>query len=192
MIKAALVLLLALASPRYDASLFGPLNAESLSATYNELAAAPEGARVRMRIASPGGEAIPTLIWIEMAQDLKAARHLHVTCVGSVLVASAAALVLESAVCDERELNPGTILLFHQAYVLTEIDEDQRDELRALNRALAWIIGPRVGMSPDAYLAWTNGRDRWLAADIAVGLGFADRLTPPVRVSSGVAPRPAH
>lgn len=142
-----------------------------------QLMASPSDRPLRLRIASPGGNAIGTMVFIEIAKDLKHERGLRIICTGSVMVASAAAILFESEVCDERELEPGTILMFHAAY-LTGGNGSEADTsmLRSLNRALAYIVAPRLGMTPDQYLEWIKGQDRWLPADLAVELGFADRL----------------
>ena len=173
----AALFLLAAPSPRYDASIVGEMNGESLGGTMTQLLTAPVDRPVQLRIASPGGSAIATMVFIEMAKDLKHDRGLHVVCTGSVMVASAAALLFESPVCDERVLEPATIIMFHAAY-LTGGNGSHADTsmLDSLNRALAFMVAKRLGMTPDQYLEWIKGQDRWLAADLAVQLGFADRL----------------
>jgi ATP-dependent protease ClpP protease subunit len=99
------------------------------------------------------------------------------------MVASAAAIVFESPVCDERVLAPATIVLFHNATIRAEGKagqiKDDSDMLHALNFAIAALIAPRMGLTPDAYLAWVDGHDRWLNAESCVELRYADRLGEP-------------
>lgn len=184
MIAAALALLLTAGAPRYDVTLIGDMDGESLGGAMTQLMASPADRPVQFRIVSPGGNALATLVFIELATDVKQERGLHVVCTGSVMVASAAAILFESSVCDERVLAPATILLFHEAYYTSgpgkegEMD-DANSFLRALNRALAYVVAGRLHMTVDQYLAWIRGRDRSVTADVAVELGYADRLLAP-------------
>lgn len=165
---------------RYDASVLGPMTDESLAATYDELASAP-GPEVTLRINSPGGDSLATLLFIELVGDLKAQKGLHITCIGSTMVASAAAVLMESKVCDVRVLKPETVWLFHNGSLgevsgKAERIEDELVLLRALNRAMASIIAPRIAMTVDEYLAWVGDRDRWLTPDVCQELGIVDRV----------------
>lgn len=191
----AAVLLFATAAfagtPRYDVDVIGPMEGESLAGSFAQLLSAP-GPEVAMRINSPGGSVFTTLLFIDLARDEKAKRDLHVTCVGTVAVASAAALLFESEVCDVRVLEPATVVLFHgvsgSGGGKQEEQEDNAAFTRALNRSLAMIIAPRLQMTVDAYLAWIAGRDRTLTSDVCVELHVADR----VEVWRGhAAPKPA-
>lgn len=177
MIALLAALVLHTAPPRYDASLVGEMDGESLGGVMTQLMSSPTDRPLSLRITSPGGNAIATLVFIELVKDLKHERGLRIVCTGSVMVASAAALLFESEVCDERVLEPATIVLFHAAYLTNGSGhEDETAMLRALNRALAYVVSGRLHMTVDAYLAWIAGHDRWLSADVAVELGYADRL----------------
>ena len=184
MIRAAIVALLLAtmpAKPLYTASVLGPMDGESLAHTFEQLIAA-EGPEVTLRISSPGGEAITTLLFIEYVTELKANKGLHVTCVGTVMVASAAAILFESKVCDVRVLKPGTLVLFHEASTRAEGKHRDLQEtselLNSINRAIAEIVAPRLLMTPDEYLGWIAGHDRWSTDETAVESHIADRVEP--------------
>jgi ATP-dependent protease ClpP protease subunit len=88
------------------------MDGETLAEALGELQSiGPDATEARLRIFSGGGDAIATLLFIELVRDWKAERGLHIICVGSGMVASAAAIVFESRVCDERLLEPATVLL---------------------------------------------------------------------------------
>lgn len=181
MLAIVAALLLAVVPPRYDASIIGDMDGESLGGTMTQLMSSPSDRPVQLRITSPGGNALSTLVFIELVKDLKHEREMKIVCTGSVMVASAAALLFESSVCDERILEPATVMLFHAAYLSGASGkgkdmEDDSSLLRALNRALAYVVAERLHMTVDQYLAWIDGHDRWLSADLAVELGYADRL----------------
>lgn len=177
----AALLLAATPSPRYDASIIGDMDGESLGGAMTQLMASPTDRPLQLRIMSPGGNALSTMVFIELVKDLKHERDLKIVCTGSVMVASAAALLFESPVCDERILEPATVMLFHAAYLSSSSGkgkemEDDSSLIRTLNRALAYEVAARMHMTVDQYLAWIDGHDRWLSADLAVELGYADRL----------------
>ena len=178
MLHIVAALLLSVAPPRYDASITGKMDGESLGNAMTQLMASPTDRPLQLRIMSPGGNAISTMVFIEMVKDLKHERGLRIVCTGSVMVASAAALLFESEVCDERVLDEATIVMFHAAYLQGSDGSDSDNAmLRALNRALAYVVAARLHMTPDGYLIWIKGQDRWLSADLAVELGYADRLS---------------
>jgi ATP-dependent protease ClpP protease subunit len=176
---AALLLAVALAKSPYDASVLGPMTGESLAVTFDQLLKV-EGPEATLRISSPGGEAITTLLFIEYVTELKAMKGLHIKCVGTVMVASAAAILFESKVCDERVLKPATLILFHEASSSAQGKQRDAEEMASLlhnlNRAIAEIVAPRLQMSVDSYLDWISGHDRWLTDDIAVEMHVADRV----------------
>lgn len=185
----AVVLLLttgAAAGPRYDADLIGPVTIENVTSTAIQIYGA-EGPEVSVRINSPGGDPLAILLFNDLMRDTKAERHLHITCVGTMMVASAAAILFESDFCDVRVLEPATMLLFHEAAMNSggksgSLEEDAAT-LRVLDRAIAALIAPRLHMTVDEYLAWIRGHDRWVASDSALELGYCDR----VEVWRGVA-----
>ena len=179
MIAAALALLLTAGPARYDADVIGPITIESITATAIQMYAAA-GPEVSVRINSPGGDPMAVLLFNDLMRDTKAERHLHVTCVGTMMVASAAAILLESDFCDVRVLEPATMVLFHGAAMGTSGKSDSLEDdvaaLRVLDRAIAALIAPRMHMTVDEYLAWIRGRDRWISPDVALELGYVDRV----------------
>lgn len=166
------------ATRRYDASVLGPMTGESLAATYKEILDAP-GPEVSLELFSPGGSLIATLIFIDVVRDRKAEKHLHVTCVGTGIVASAAAILMESPVCDDRQMEPQAVLMFHEGYLSGggPAKKDDKEFMRSLNFAVAALIAPRMGLSPEAYLSWVaDGVERWVDSKQALAMHLVDRV----------------
>lgn len=164
------------ATQRYDASLIGPMDGETLAGTFKEILDAP-GPEVSLRINSPGGNLLTTLLFIDLVRDRKVEKHLHVTCVGSGLVASAAAILMESEACDVRQLEPQAVMMFHEGYLTGggPAKTDDKAFMRSLNYSVAALIAPRMGMTPEAYLSWiADGVERWLTSPYALELHFVD------------------
>jgi len=183
-IRAALAALLllaspALAGPRYDVDVIGPMDGESLAGAYAQVLSAP-GPEVSIRINSPGGSVFTTLLFIDLVRDRIAEKGLHTTCVVTAAAASAAALLLESGACMTRVAEPGSLLLFHGVSGGSGGTEQQQEDdvnfIRVLNRTLAAIIAPRIRMTVDAYLDWIRGHDRPVSSDVALELGMVDRV----------------
>lgn len=168
------------ATQRYSASLIGPMDGENLAGTYKEILDAPPG-EVVLRINSPGGNLLMTLLFIDLVRDEKVAKKKTLRCVGTEMVASAAAILMESDVCDVRQLEPATAMMFHEGYLTGNgpQKQDDREFMRSLNYAVAALIAPRMGMSPEAYLKWIEGGvERWLTAPSALELHFVDLVEP--------------
>jgi len=166
------------ATQRYDASLIGPMDGDTLASTYKEILDAP-GPEVSLRINSPGGNLLTTMLFIDLVRDRIVEKKLHITCVGTGMVASAAAIVLESPVCAERVMEPQAVLMFHEGYLSGggPTKQDDREFMRSLNFAVAALIAPRMGMSPEAYLNWIEGGvERWVTSPSALALHFVDRV----------------
>lgn len=167
--------------PPPDAEVWGEMDGETLMVAESQLAAAmAKKHEVTLRISSPGGDGIATLLFIDKINDAKSRQHAHITCVGSVMVASAAAILFESPVCDSRVAEVATVFLWHEvqsgAQGKPDHIEDELILLRALDRGIAEMIGPRMGMTADQYLAWIKNHDRWLVASEAKQRGYVDRL----------------
>lgn len=168
------------ATQRYDADLIGPMDGENLASTYKQILDAP-GPEVSLRINSPGGNLLTTMLFIDLVRDRKVEKKLHITCVGTGLVASAAAIVMESPVCDVRQLEPAAVMMFHEGYLsgTGPVDKNAKEFMRSLNFAVAALIAPRMGMSPEAYLSWiADGVERWLTSPSALELKFVDVVAP--------------
>ena len=180
------------ATQRYDASIIGTMDGETLAGAFKEILDAP-GPEVSLRINSPGGNLLTTMLFIDLVRDRKAEKHLHVTCVGTGLVASAAAIVMESPVCDARQLEPAAVMMFHEGYLAGggPVDKNAKEFMRSLNFAVAALIAPRMGMSPEAYLSWiADGVERWLTSPSALELKFVDVVAPWEKTSEREAPPP--
>jgi ATP-dependent protease ClpP protease subunit len=177
----ALLASVAHAGPRYDVDVIGGIDMEAMASAYIQLLDT-KGPEVSVRINSPGGNPMAVLLFIDLARDAKVEKKMHVTCVATMMAASAAFLLLESDFCDVRQAEPATILLAHEASMRSgdaekpNEMEDSQNFLRVLNRVLAAVIAPRIGMTVDGYLAWIAGHDRALAPDQALELGMLDRV----------------
>lgn len=163
---------------------------ESLEAVSAQLGKALGGdgkKDVTLRISSPGGNGFATLLFIDQIQDMKARNHARIHCVASLMAASAAAILLESPVCDTRAMTDATILLFHgvrsQAGGKTGEIEDELKLLKGLDLMVANMIAPRMRMTPAEYLAWIDRHDQWLTADEALARSAVDEV-----LASGVLP----
>lgn len=130
-------------------------------------------------IDSPGGSIFDGLRIIRMLSD----SGLYTTCEVQGLAASMAAAILESSACNVRVVHPYSVLMFHEGSVAVMGGLRQNDAeafstaLRAMNRALASVIAPRLGLSLDDYLArTTGGRQMWIAGIDAVEQHAADAM----------------
>lgn len=183
MILAALAAVALSAVHPPDVELIGEMDSALLENVQAHLAVAMvEKKDVTLRISSPGGDGIAMFLFIDQVLDMKARQHAKVTCVASIMAASAAAILLESPVCDRRAMTDATILLFHGvrsgARGKTGDIDDELHLLKGLDRMVANMIAPRMGMTPDAYLAWIDRRDQWLTSDEARERRAVDEILP--------------
>ncbi len=141
---------------------------DMLLSALETIKAYPDGATVPVLIDSPGGQVIPTLLFLDMVRVEKEKRHLTLECSVGLLVMSAAAAIYEG-MCDVRHSRPETLWLFHEMSGTVRGKADNiEDELafsRALEHSLAVLVAPRLRMTPEQYLAWIKGRDRFLTTD---------------------------
>jgi hypothetical protein len=104
------------------------------------------------------------------------------------MAASAAAILLESPVCDTRWATSATVILFHGvrsgAQGKTGDIADNLKLLRDLDLAMATIVGPRLGLTPAEYLARIDRRDWWMGADEALAQHALDGVIPMTAVSA--------
>jgi len=175
--------LLATTQVNPDVEMWGPMDTESLTVLMGQMGAALATKHdVTLRISSPGGETFATLLTIDKIEDMKARQHSRVHCVGSVMVASAAAILLESPVCDDRTITDDTLLLFHQVSGGTrgkaQDMEEEAHTARLIDAAIANMVAPRLGMTPKQYLAWIEGRDVIIGSDEALLIGAVDAVIP--------------
>ncbi len=141
---------------------------DMLLSALETIKAYPDGATVPVLIDSPGGQVIPTLLFMDMVRVEKEKKHLTLECSAGLLVMSAAAAIYEG-MCDVRHARPETLFLFHEMSGTVRGKADNiEDELafsRALEHSLAVLVAPHLRMTPEQYLAWIKGRDRFLTTD---------------------------
>lgn len=136
---------------------------------------------VTIVIDSPGGSVDTGLALVGM---LKAARAqgMSVHCRVDGTAASMAAVILEAG-CTTRTMTPGSALLFHEPSIreLGGTEHDLRrlaDKLADVNRRIAILIAPRLGLTARQYEAWVRERDRWMDADESLEKGAVDAVVP--------------
>ena len=109
------------------------------------------------------------------------------------MAASAAAIVLESPVCHERVMEPQAVLMFHEGYLRGggPMKADDKAYMRSLNFAVAALIAPRMGLTPEQYLAWVaDGVERWMNGPFAQDFRFVDRVEVCGKTSEVSSPPP--
>jgi ATP-dependent protease ClpP protease subunit len=180
-IAIAIRFLASLLQPASEPSIEGAISSETLAPVYAALKQAPEGSTVHLHISSPGGEALSTLVFIDLAGHVKDERHLRVECDGGAMVASAAALIMESPVCDVRTVRPWTLFMVHMARIDAPPDavitDEDRDELHSINDAMVNILAARLHRDPwqvESYLQ----RARWLTWFTLLRQGWVDHVVP--------------
>lgn len=139
---------------------------------------------VTLFIDSPGGENRAGNVLIAAMLEARAA-GVRITCVVDN-AASMAAIIFEAG-CDVRKLRLDGYLLFHEtAYAELATGGGIRltntvlrllaDGLARVDAATAARIAPRMGMTPDVYLAWIAGADRTVSAPDALARGMIDEI----------------
>ena len=165
------------ASTTSDAELVGEVDGESLGAILNVIGNAPKGGTIRLFVSSPGGDGIATLRFLELVRQAKEEKGIRLECRSGMLVASAAAIIFEAA-CDARQGDEGTIWLFHgvasQSQGKVGNVEDDAALMRALDHSVAVLVAPHLHMTVEQYLAWIEGRDRWLTTEQLRKMGGCD------------------
>lgn len=172
------------------------MDSESLTTLTGQLGAAlVQKHDVTLRISSPGGDGFATLLTIDKIIDMKVRQHSRIHCVASVMAASAAAILLESPVCDDRYATPYTVILFHGGRSGGQGKAgdmaDQLDLMRDFDRAVASVVAPRLGLSVDEYLRRTDRRDWWMGAEEALRNGALDGVLPVIPPPAVKAAPPA-
>ena len=117
MILTALLLsLVVTAAPqKYDAQIDGPITEDGLSETLTQLKVAYDSGKpeAQLYINSPGGDAVAMLMFIGKVEDLKK-YGMKIHCTADGMIASAGSIIYE-AICDQRDITPQTLVLFHEA-----------------------------------------------------------------------------
>ena len=127
-------------------------------------------------IDSPGGSVFAGL------EIIKAIKHYPepVMCVVDGIAASMAAVILES--CDGRAATIYSVVMLHGGS--TQLDERVNEHelkeatqvLDVVNRAMAEIVAPRLGMTVDEYLALTEAHELWFTARQALEHHVIDKV----------------
>lgn len=97
------------------------------------------------------------------------------------LAASAASFIIQA--CDDIEMNPGSMMMLHDAIALTWGNAFDHDEsaglLRKVGNSIASVYASRAGKDAAhwaAVMGEKNGQGRWYTAEEAVEAGLADRV----------------
>lgn len=148
-----------------EVSLTGPIDSDGLTGALTVIAAAAAaGKPVHVFLDTPGGDAIATLAFIMEVQKL----HANIACDTGMMVASAGSYIYEG-ICTTRHANEATMFLFHGAAGAlggkANNMEDAAKFMRTINHSLAVLMAGRLGMTPDQFLNWIEGHDRWLTTD---------------------------
>ena len=130
---------------------------------------------VTIVINSPGGSVVAGL------QIVSAIKHYDgpTTCVIDGWGDSMAAVIEES--CTVREMESYSILMFHQGSLNIgranshDLVEAQK-ALNAVDRAMANIVAPRLGLTVDEWLQLIDGHDIWWSADMALKSHAIDKV----------------
>jgi len=167
----------AAAEPLKRVELTEEIAPDMLLSALETMKAYPDGATVPVLIDSPGGNAIATLVFLDLVRTEKEKRHLTLECSTGLLIMSAAAVIYEG-MCDVRHARPETLWLFHEvsgtARGKADTIEDEITFARAIDHSLAVLVAPRLHMTPEQYLAWIKGRDRFLTTDQLKAIGGCD------------------
>jgi ATP-dependent protease ClpP protease subunit len=147
----------------------GDVDEATLQGVTNAIGAAP-GNEVTLIITSPGGNVFAGMEFIQDIERLKVARGLKIHCIGDIVVASMAADIFESDVCDDRALTNRTVLLFHA------VQAPASPIKVAIDHAVAAMISPHLQMKPGDLENLLNKGDWVLTPEQAVEAHAADRI----------------
>jgi ATP-dependent protease ClpP protease subunit len=137
---------------------------------------------VTVEIDSPGGSVGIGFALIDLFREARRTGVVvHCRVVPDGMAASMAAVFLESPACSTRAMAPTSALMFHGVSVgdVGGKEDDLRrlaDILADVNKRVAIVVAPRLGMTAAAYLAWITDRDRWVSADEALAMGGVDAV----------------
>ena len=174
-------LVLSAAAPqKYDATLEGEIDNDSVTATYTQLKTAYDADKKEawLYIDSPGGEVFAMLQFTSHVKDLKK-YGMKIVCVADVMAASAASMIYED-ICDVRIVTPGTVILFHEAAgMIGGKETNMADGLKLMQIIDEMVdnkIAPRLHLAPEEYRAHVRGRDWFLSSNEVVELFGADKV----------------
>lgn len=109
---------------------------------------------------------------------------MDVTCVAQE--ADSMAAVLFETACSHRVIKADGHLMFHETRIpVQNPDMLTREQLLAwaaalseANELVAKLVSGRMHMSPEEYLKWIAGTERWVDASTALTRGWADEVMP--------------
>ena len=135
-----------------------------------------------------GGDTTAAFAMWDAIHELRAS-GIHVIYRGTGLVASAAAMLLQSA--DERQLTVNASLLLHDAWQEGDASEtaptlaERSGALTKINEHVAALMAKRVGWTRAKMLNFYTGQERIVPAREAKKLGFIDTIIDPSRQRRG-------
>lgn len=178
---------LAVEPPAPKAAFLGAIDEVSAATAYQDLVklADTKQAPLYLVINSPGGEILAGFRLIQAIESLKKTRGVKLLCVGDGLVASMAAVIYESGVCDERLATKRTAFLFHKTVRSPDTTPEDEKFMVALDHIMAEIVAPRLNATPEQYLEGIANGDIILLWHEAQGTVF-DRTIEPEAVPAFV------
>lgn len=138
-----------------------------------------EGKRITLYLNTPGGSAFHGLGFYDTLRTISAQGN-PITTVVRGFAASMGAILLQAG--DQRLVGAESQLMIHEisSGVMGKLHEmeDEVKFLKRLNRQVFGIIAGRTGgqWEADELYRWAKAKDRWLSAEKAVELGFADAV----------------
>lgn len=148
----------------------GDVDDSTMQGIKNDLGATG-GDDIVLVISSPGGNVFAGLNFIQDVERMKAAKPaLKIHCVGDIIVASMAADIFESDVCDTRQVTNRTVVLFHG------VQAPDSPLKTAIDFAIAQWVAPRLLLTPGDFLAKVRQGDWIMNAYEAVAAHAADEI----------------
>lgn len=159
---------------------YAAIDAESVQACIAELglwSRRDPGAPFTIIFNSPGGSVHDGLALFDYIRQLRRLGH-HITTVALGRAASMGAILLQAG--DRRVVGANAFVLVHEVSHQTggKVSEmaDNVDFTRRLQGRLLDILAERSTLTAREILRRWTRKEWWLAADEAVGLGFADEI----------------
>ncbi len=138
------------------------------------------GKALAIRINSPGGDCFTaTAIFNSLARH-KARKTVHI----DGLAASAASVIAMAG--DEIIMPDNALMMVHRPYALVLGNAaDMQAMVEALDRVEnSMVLAYKRSRQPDARIKALLAAESWMSAREAVDLGFADRVTEPVKIAA--------
>lgn len=166
-----------------EVSIYDEIGAYGVSAKsfLAELCALPDAVPLALRLNSPGGSVFDA---VAIYNALK--RHAGPVTVWIDGIAASAASYIAMA-GDEVVMPGNAFLMIHDpSGMVLGTAADMRAMAEALDKIKGSLVAGYVAKSggDEADIAALMAKETWLDAEEAVGLGFADRMTEPVRIAA--------